>query len=77
MNKKTKTVHLLLTPEEKKTIRAARKILKRLTKQWNKLEDVAYATGQEYLDLEGEFLDKTYSSHIAFNDDGAYIDLEA
>ena len=67
----------LLTPEEKKTIRAARKILKRLTAKWEKLEEAAWASEREDMTAEDEFLDELYPVHIDFLDNGAFINLDA
>lgn len=66
----------LLTPEEKKTLRAARKILKRLTKKWNKLNDEAWSHEQVDLAAEDKFLDELEPDHIDILDGNAFIDLE-
>ena len=71
--KKTKKI---LTPEEKKTIRAARKILKKLTAKWKKLEEAAWASDQVDTAAEDKFLDELEPDHIDFLDGNAFIDLE-
>ena len=77
MAKKTaKRKKPLLTPEEKKIIRAARKILKRLSKKWNKLNDEAWSHEQVDLTATNEFLDELYPDYINILDDNAFIDLE-
>ena len=66
----------LLTPEEKKTIRAARKILKKLSAKWEKLEDAAWANDQVDTAAEDRFLDELEPDHIDILDGNAFIDIE-
>lgn len=76
MAKKTKKTPLL-NAAEKTTLREARKILKRLTRKWEKLEDEAYENGDLSLSMaEDKFLAELEPLHIDFDGCSATIDLE-
>lgn len=61
---------------EKTTLREARKILKRLTRKWEKLEDEAYENGDCVMEAENKFLAELDRFHIDFDGCSAVIDLE-
>ena len=79
MAKKTKKTPLL-TAAEKTTLREARKILKRLTRKWEKLEDEAAENEGCIIDYisaaADEFLAELEPLHIDFDGCTAVIDLE-
>ena len=66
----------LLTKTERATIKAARKILRKLTAKWKALEDNEWAGGSDETKALEDYLDALEKEHIDVDTTGCFIVLE-
>lgn len=74
--KKFKKAKPLLTKTERATIRAARRILKKLTVKFDALTDAEWAGGSDETKALEDFLDALDKEHIDVDSIGCFIVLD-
>ena len=76
--KKSKTIKAkpLLTKTERATIRAARRILRKLESKWEALKEDAWAGGSDETKALEDFLDALDKEHIDTDSIGCFIVLD-
>lgn len=73
---KTTKAKPLLTKTERAIIKAARKILRKLTAKWEALEDDEWAGGSDETKALEDYLDALAKEHIDIDTNGCFIVLE-
>ena len=66
----------LLTKTEKVTIKAARRILRKLTAKWEALEEAEWKGGNDEAKAVEDYLDALAKEHIDVDSVGCFIALE-